>query len=240
VSLPERKQKESTGVTGLRDRKKAKRRGDILRQARTRFAAKGIDATTMDEIAGAVGVSTPTIFNYFGNKDGILIALITEGSTRVQEEIAAGAGAARPREGTDFTTLLVDLFTFISQRTLDIASKRVWRYAEAAAIRHPKTALAREYAEVDERLRDLVASFLAHYEIRLRAGVNPDNDYLAKIYYDVWNSTFLKLIREDECSLARHREDIAARFRPLTELLFDEGFLRAPVVRPERNPDASS
>ena len=67
-------------VHGLRDRKKARRREDILNAASALFAAKGIDATTMAEIADAVDVSPPTIFNYFGNKDGILIALITEGA----------------------------------------------------------------------------------------------------------------------------------------------------------------
>ena len=117
---------------GLRDRKKARRRDEIIAAAKDLFARQGIDATTMADIAAAVEISTPTVFNYFGSKDGILIAMITEGTMEAREEDRA----LHWREGVDLAGLITGLFVRVSSRTLEIAGKRVWRYAEAAAIRH--------------------------------------------------------------------------------------------------------
>ena len=40
------------------------------------FSTRGIQATTMDEIAELVGVTKPLIYDYFGSKDGLLAATI--------------------------------------------------------------------------------------------------------------------------------------------------------------------
>ncbi len=144
---------------GLRDRKKARRRDEIIAAARELFTVQGIDATTMAEIAAAAEVSAPTVFNYFGSKDGILIAMISEG-TRTAREQDKGL---HWREGADLVALIVDLFLRVSSRTLDVAGKRVWRYAEAAAIRHPETNLSQEYRNVSNALLVRVV-LLAQFE----------------------------------------------------------------------------
>lgn len=213
---------------GLRDRKKARRREEILTQASALFARKGIDATTMAEIADAVGVSAPTIFNYFGNKDGILIALITEGAQKAR----AMDHTRAIRTDTDFDTILVDLFALFAERTLQIASKRIWRYAEAAAIRHPTTKLARNYVNVDEELVRVIAAFLDLYEIRLLNGQPPDSMFLANLFYDAWNTAFFNLIKTEDLTLDQHRDELRARFRPLAAMLFDDTFLTAPTLKP--------
>src|SRR5919112_1508946 len=38
------------------------------------FAARGYAAVTMDEVAAAVGVTKPLLYNYFGNKERLYIA----------------------------------------------------------------------------------------------------------------------------------------------------------------------
>ena len=223
-------------VHGLRDRKKARRREDILNAASALFAAKGIDATTMAEIADAVDVSPPTIFNYFGNKDGILIALITEGAQKarsVHREMLA-------RTDADFGTILVDLFSLFAERTLQIASKRVWRYAEAAAIRHPATELAQRYVTVDQELVDLVSVFFDQYALRLRSGDTPDPDLLAHIFYDAWNTGFFLLIKDDEQTIARHRADLQRRFVPLARMIFTDDFFDNPTLKPGNPPHGPS
>ena len=222
-----RKNSRPNVVHGLRDRKKARRREDILTAASALFAAKGIDATTMAEIADAVDVSPPTIFNYFGNKDGILIALITEGAQKarlVHRDMLA-------RTDADFGTVLVDLFTLFAGRTLEIASKRIWRYAEAAAIRHPGTELARRYATVDHELVGLVALFFDQYTLRLRSGVVPDPELLAQVFYDAWNTAFFELIKDDHKTVSQHRAELCARFVPLAQMIFTDEFLASPSLK---------
>ena len=213
---------------GLRDRKKAKRRDTILHEASELFAQKGIDTTTMADIARAVDVSVPTLFNYFGSKDGILIALLTEGAHKA----CSSGNALVMRDGVDFGTILADLFVLFARRTLKIASKRVWRYAEAAAIRHPTTELAVNYADVDKQLRKAIATFLNRYDLRLRNGDEPDSDYLAQLFFDTWNPAFFNLIKNEAMTIEEHRDEVLARFLPLAGMVFDQEFVDSPALKP--------
>lgn len=209
---------------GLRDRKKARRRDEIIVAAKDLFAVRGIDATTMADIAAAAGISSPTVFNYFGSKDGILIAMITEGTTEARE-------TDRPlhwRDGVDLTGLITGLFLRVSTRTLDIAGKRVWRYAEAAAIRHPDAGLSRQYAEVSGALIEVVAEFFNSMSLTTRAGGDAPPTLLAAVFHDVWMPCFIRLITDESETLAQHEASLRARFAPLVQLIFTEDCAAQP------------
>jgi AcrR family transcriptional regulator len=69
----------STPVTeaqplGLRERKKERVREQLLEAAVKLFSRKGFDATTIDDIVGAVEVSRRTFFRYFDTKEDVLPA----------------------------------------------------------------------------------------------------------------------------------------------------------------------
>jgi AcrR family transcriptional regulator len=55
---------------------RAERQAQMLEVAEQVFAARGIHAATMDEIAELVGVTKPLIYDYFGSKEGLLAATI--------------------------------------------------------------------------------------------------------------------------------------------------------------------
>lgn len=211
---------------GLRDRKKARRRDEIIAAARELFTVQGIDATTMADIAAAAEVSAPTVFNYFGSKDGILIAMISEGTREAREQDKN----LHWREGADLVTLIVDLFLRVSSRTLDVAGKRVWRYAEAAAIRHPETSLSQEYRNVSNALLIFLADFLAELDLETRAERDCPPDFLAELLIDRWMPCFIQLITLEEQTLAQHRAVVLAQFEPLIGLIFTD----ACVARPRR------
>lgn len=214
----------SQAEQGLRSRKKAKRRDEIIAAAQELFARQGIDATTMADIAAAAGISAPTVFNYFGSKDGVLIALISEGTTGARE-------SDRPlhwTDNTDLATLILNLFARVSRRTLEIAGKRVWRYAESAAIRHPETELASQYASVSDALVDVVAEFFADLEVRMRAPIEPSPKYLAQLFHDVWMPTFLRLITTVDQTIEEHEDVLRARIVPLVHMLFEEDSIAKP------------
>jgi AcrR family transcriptional regulator len=59
---------------GLRERKKQRTREAIVRAARTLFAKKGYDATTVVEIAAAAEISIPTLFSYFPTKEDMFFS----------------------------------------------------------------------------------------------------------------------------------------------------------------------
>lgn len=215
---------------GLRDRKKARRREEIIAAARDLFARQGIDATTMAEIAAAAGISPPTVFTYFGSKDGILIALIDEGARRARDDDSRMV----PVQGVDLTTLILDLFARISARTLEIGSKRIWRYAEAAVIRQPQTDLARGYRAVSGDLVAVVTRFLAHYRLETHSGQPCPAAYLAQVLYDLWMPCFLDLITDETQDLAAHHTRVAAKITPLLAMLLSDACRENPQTVAEK------
>jgi AcrR family transcriptional regulator len=66
-----------------------------LAVARGLFAERGYAAVTMDEVAAAVGVTKPLLYNYFGNKEQLYIACMERAgdalTTTVTEAVAASA-----------------------------------------------------------------------------------------------------------------------------------------------------
>ena len=67
---------EQTGTSALS--KGSKTKAKILKTALKLFSAKGYKATTVRDIAGAMGVKQSALYNHFKNKDAILEALIGE------------------------------------------------------------------------------------------------------------------------------------------------------------------
>jgi AcrR family transcriptional regulator len=67
---------------GIRERKKASSRKQLVDAAAKLFAERGVEATTMDDIARAAGVSRTSVFNYFGYKEMLLCEI---GARYVQE-----------------------------------------------------------------------------------------------------------------------------------------------------------
>ena len=53
---------------------RADRMEQTLAVAHDLFAARGFAAVTMDDIAAAVGVTKPLLYNYFGNKERLYVA----------------------------------------------------------------------------------------------------------------------------------------------------------------------
>lgn len=218
------------GATSLRSRKKAMRREEILDQARSLFAEKGVDAVTMTEIAEAAGVSTPTVFNYFGNKDGILIALITEGAQKARDN----SKVLEPRTDVDFVSTLLTVFMDISVETMAIANKRIWRYATAASIRHPATEFAENFHEVDAALLEVIERILSRYSLTLRDGTPGDARVISHLFFDVWLTTFQEFIRAQDMTIETHGDHLRARFLPLCRVIFARDFLAAPKLSTAR------
>jgi AcrR family transcriptional regulator len=71
----------------------------MLAAAESVFAERGYQAASMDEIAARVGVSKPMLYEYFGSKDGLLVATIRHNRAALQEltERAVAEGGS-PRD----------------------------------------------------------------------------------------------------------------------------------------------
>lgn len=66
------------GIAGLRERKKAKTRAEIQKQALRLFRKKGYHNTTIEQVAEAAEVSPSTFFRYFSTKEDLVVYSILD------------------------------------------------------------------------------------------------------------------------------------------------------------------
>ncbi len=85
---------------GLRERKKQQMRDALASAAFDLFARKGVEATTVDEIADEVMVSPRTFFRYFASKEDVALQAIDQQYSAVFE-----AFEARPPDEPVMTAL---------------------------------------------------------------------------------------------------------------------------------------
>jgi AcrR family transcriptional regulator len=75
--------------TGRRERKKQRTREAIVEAAFTLFADKGFEATTVEEIADMVDVSSRTFFRYFSSKEDVVLTFQEEQFGAIMAALAA-------------------------------------------------------------------------------------------------------------------------------------------------------
>ncbi|WP_242608942.1 TetR/AcrR family transcriptional regulator [Actinomadura formosensis] len=76
---------------------RAERERQMLDVAEEVFGERGYQATSMDEIAERCGVSKPMLYEYFGSKDGLLVACVSRSKAElldVTQKAMAGATTA--------------------------------------------------------------------------------------------------------------------------------------------------
>jgi AcrR family transcriptional regulator len=83
---------------GLRARKKAETRLALASAALRLADELGLDRVTVEDIAGAAGVSPRTFFNYFASKEDAIVGWSEEGTAVVVQELAARPASETPVE----------------------------------------------------------------------------------------------------------------------------------------------
>jgi len=72
---------------GRVQRRKARTRAALLEAARRLFATRGVDSTTVAEIAEQADVAVGSFYNYFCTKDQLLVALLETSLTEQRREL---------------------------------------------------------------------------------------------------------------------------------------------------------
>lgn len=105
----------------------------ILDTALDLFAVKGYDATSVREICEAAGITKPTLYHFFGSKDGVLQALVRTGFDQYRALVANAFG-----ESGSFREQAKSLArsVFESART----QPRFWRFIHGVIWAPPGTA----------------------------------------------------------------------------------------------------
>jgi len=92
----------------------------LVSAARKAFAEKGFAAASMDELTASVGLTRGALYHNFGDKQGLLAAVVAQ----VDGEMAARAKAAAAGIGDDWERLLAEGIAYI-ELALDAEVQRI-------------------------------------------------------------------------------------------------------------------
>lgn len=190
-------------MPGLRARQKQQRRQQIAAAALEAFATNGFAATTLDQIASRAGVSAPTVVNYFGGKQQILLALLSEPDQQAMREFHDRLPAYRhPLDA------LCDLEQLMTRNQLDALPASLWRElapylftGEMAEIFQPWNAAVVEEAR----------AVLKHFKAQGMIDDSTDVDVAATVFNQYANVAFIRLATEavpDRAGHARHMRSV--------------------------------
>jgi AcrR family transcriptional regulator len=102
---------------------RAERRASILRGAAAAFAESGFAHTSMEDVAGACGVTKLIVYRHFGTKEELYRAILQGVFDRLGEELQAGLATRPPHRGVGARTQLT-----VAREDPD-AYTLLWRHA---------------------------------------------------------------------------------------------------------------
>ncbi|WP_410638602.1 TetR/AcrR family transcriptional regulator [Amycolatopsis sp. lyj-346] len=99
----------------------ARNRVRVLEAAEKLFAERGVDAVTMDDVAGAAGVGKGTLYRRFGDKGGLAMALLDQRERELQERILTGPPPLGPgADPADRLGAFIEAYLGLLDRQLDL------------------------------------------------------------------------------------------------------------------------
>jgi AcrR family transcriptional regulator len=98
-------------LEGIRSRKRRQTRERIVESGLALFRQKGIEGTTLDEIAAAADISRRTFFSYFPSKEDIVLAWEDGAEAALRSAVTAAAPGREPLDAVhDAMRSLAPLF----------------------------------------------------------------------------------------------------------------------------------
>lgn len=158
----------------LRERNRVETRTGIVRVALALFLSEGFDTVTVETICERAGVSRATFFNYFSQKEELLVEI---GRQRL-ERFERFVGAQEAWNQTPTIDALVELFVEFARDNEEAG--RMGRHVMRRALATP--AVAVEMGELMQTLRDKVTAYLSRLPGRMPdAAVTAEN--VVAIYF---------------------------------------------------------
>ena len=74
------------------------RRAQLVDVGRKLFAQKGLDGTSVEEIASKAGVSKPVVYEHFGGKEGLYAVVVDREMQRLLDGVTGALTGGHPRE----------------------------------------------------------------------------------------------------------------------------------------------
>lgn len=157
----------------------------VLKAAAELFASKGIDATSMDAIADASGVSKATIYNHWPDKTALCMEVLS---------FVHRLGDRRPKfESPDFRGDLIALLTHEPPSQQSELAQRIWPHLIAYSAKNQEFGDAWR-AKAMEPVRHAIADMLARGQRSgiLRRGIDHELAFAMLLGPLIYRKVFLK------------------------------------------------
>ncbi|MDB5982395.1 MAG: TetR family transcriptional regulator [Pseudomonas sp.] len=190
-------------MTGLRERQKEQRRQLIAEAALELFKANGFVATTLEQIANQAGVSAPTVVNYFGGKQEILLALLKE-----PDEQAMREARSRLDDTSDPLDALCELEGLMTAYQLRAMPASLWR--ELAPFLFTGE-FSQAFQPWNAAVVEETKALLLHFQQLGKVRASLDIDVAATLFNQYANMAFIRLATEvtpDTEAHARHMRSV--------------------------------
>jgi AcrR family transcriptional regulator len=183
-------------MSGLRERQKEQRRQVIAEAALELFKRNGFAATTLDQIAVQAGVSAPTVVNYFGGKQEILLALLKQPDEQAMREARANLD-----DDSDPLEALCNFEQLMTDYQLQAMPASLWReLAPFLLTGELAEALSPWNAAVVEETKALIEHFQRVGQVR----DSVDVEVVATLFNQYANLAFVKLAMQEVPDRAAH------------------------------------
>lgn len=187
---------------GVRERKKQETLRRITDAGICLFIEKGIDTTTVDEIAVMAGISRRTFFHYFKSKDDILLSLQSGMGELIAERVRQADVQSTPLDAIRAAVIAVcadvPADDMIAIDRLMRSSPAVQARKQASYIEHERTlfaALRERWSDPARELALRLVAMLAIGAIRLATETIGHEDE-KRTLIELLNTTFDALVRE--------------------------------------------
>jgi len=180
-------------MSGLREKQKAGRRRSILLAARRLFLERGYEATTIEAIAETAAVSAVTVYNHYGTKGGVLLAVVGQSDGLLIEKIRTIL--ADPPD--DLLAAMLAFSKTISDHAFSYLNKPIWRHVIATSVIEGSSEFGQGYEELDGVLVRLLAELLETFRANGALPADFDTDVAAHVLYNIHNARFIQFMSHD-------------------------------------------
>lgn len=191
----------------------------MLRAAERLFKEKGYSATTIDEVAARAGVSPATVFNYYGTKSDLLLALIAEENAAIIQRLRE-----LTRRGRRSTAGVVcSYLEAITTESLARTDRGAWRQVLATIVTNAHSDLSQKYIELRQQLVREVVRLVKNLQTEGALPRHCRPEILGKVFYQVHYALFLQLVADEGVTIKTYQSRLREEIGHLVDLICGVG-----------------
>ncbi|WP_242167870.1 MULTISPECIES: TetR/AcrR family transcriptional regulator [unclassified Pseudomonas] len=198
-------------MSGLRERQKAERRQAISKAAVELFERQGFQNTTIEQIASQAGVSPPTVFKYFGNKQEIILEILHHADQRAITDTRSLI-----HQIDDPVEALCHLERLLTGYALEVMHPSLWRELLPLILFGGSNGLPEGYRAMNDALRAEISELLRELQRAGKLRPQLDVELAAFLLNDYSHLQLFRLVNQEHPDIDAH----SLQVRRITELVF--------------------